>query len=122
MINFFKKPGKKPRNLKEVLGCLEKMEKKLGEVSRELEALKKSNKKNLQKIAITRYNPFSEVGGDQSFSFALLDEKNDGIVITSHYFRDSNRVYAKPVKGGVSKYSLSREEEETIEKAKNGKQ
>jgi hypothetical protein len=76
-------------------------------------------------VGIVRFNPFSEVGGDQSFSIALLNENDDGVVITSLYTRQENRVYGKPIKNSQSEYSLSEEEkkaiEKAIEKAKNPK-
>ena len=68
-------------------------------------------------MGVVRYNPFSDTGSDQSFSIALLDSDNNGMVITSLYSRDGNRVYAKPVKNNVSEYSLSNEEKEAIIKA-----
>ena len=113
---FFKKK-KKQQNLKEVLSCLKKTEEEIKRLSLELEEIKKKNKRNLQKVGIVRFNPFSEAGGDQSFSIAILDEKNKGIVLTSHYLRDLNRVYAKPIKEGKSNYSLSKEEKQAIKKA-----
>ena len=102
---FFKKK-KKQQNLKEVLSRLEKTEEETKKLSLELEEIKKKSKSNLRKIGIVRFNPFSEAGGDQSFSIAILDEKNNGIVLTSHYLRELNRVYAKPINIGKSHYSL----------------
>jgi len=85
----------------------------------EIEEMKEKNKFSIQKLGIVRFNPFSEVGGDQSFSIALLDGNNDGMVITSLYTRGSNRLYGKPIKAGSSQYSLSQEEKKAIELAKN---
>ena len=116
MFNFFKKQ-KQPENLKEVLEYLKELEKKIEGVSKRLEKLEKKNKFSLQKIEILRYNPFSEIGGNQSFSVVLLDGNNDGAIITSIYSRDGNRVYAKPIKNGVSEYSLSEEEKEVLSRA-----
>ena len=73
--------------------------------------------KAVTKVGIVRYNPFKDIGGDQSFSIALLDDSDSGIVVTSHYGRDANRVYAKPLEKGKSKYSLSQEEEQAIAEA-----
>jgi len=108
---------KEPRNLKEVLNHLRKLEKNYEEIARELAELKKKNQKDLQKIGMVRFNPFKEIGGDQSFSIAVLDAHNNGFVITSHYGRESNRVYAKSIENGQSKYQLSKEETEAIRKA-----
>ena len=69
----------------------------------------------MQRIAVKRYNPFEDVGGDLSFSLALLDEHNTGIVITSIYAQRQAQVYAKSIVAGQSaQYRLTREEEEVI--------
>ncbi len=116
MFKFFKK-DKEPKNLKEVINQFKNLEEKVEEISERLENLKKENKFSVQKVGIIRYNPFSGVGSNQSFSIALLDGNNDGIVITSLYAQDGNRVYGKPVKKGTSEYSLSNEEKKAISKA-----
>ena len=49
----------------------------------------------------------------------LLDFENNGVVINGVYSRDNTTTtYAKPVENGTSKYPLSKEEAEAIEKAK----
>ena len=118
MFNLFGKKKKEPENLKEILFQFKSLEKKFEKVSEELEKLKKENKFNIQKIGIVRFNPFKEVGGNQSFSIALLDGNDDGITITSLYTREGNRVYGKEIKAGFSEYLLSAEEKEAINKAK----
>ncbi|MFH1462372.1 MAG: DUF4446 family protein [bacterium] len=118
MINFFKKENKEPQNLEEALFLLRGLQKNLDKVSKELEDLKKESKFSIQKVGMVRFNPFSEVGSDQSFSAALLDSNNSGVVITSLFTREESRVYGKPIKEGLSEYSLSKEEKTAIEKAK----
>ena len=118
MFNLFKQKKKEPENLKEVSEQLKGLEKNFEKLAEELENLKKESKFNIQKIGIVRFNPFKEVGGNQSFSVALLDGDDSGVVITSLYTREGNRVYGKPIKAGVSDYLLSAEEKEAIEKAK----
>ncbi|WP_367398150.1 DUF4446 family protein [Paenibacillus sp. MSJ-34] len=66
------------------------------------------------KIGIIRYNAFSDTGSDLSFSLAILNEKQDGIVLSALHSRDNSYVYAKPVQGGSSNYSLSPEEKTAI--------
>ena len=68
----------------------------------------------IQKVAIIRYNAFHNVGSDQSFSAALLDGGDNGVVVSGIYGRDSSTTYAKPVKSGVSEYLLTEEEENAI--------
>lgn len=73
----------------------------------------------IQKTSLLRFNPFADSGGEQSFTVALLDNRNNGILITSLHGRNGNRWYAKMVKKGKGvEIELSKEEEEAIEKAK----
>ena len=104
--------------MKEILSQFKDLEKNFEKFSEELEKIKKENTSNIQKVGIVRFNPFKEVGGDQSFSIALLDGDNSGVVITSLYAREEKRGYAKPIKEGNSEYPLSEEEKEAIDKAK----
>ncbi len=125
MFNPFKSASwrkkKEPENLKQLLFQFKELEKNFEKISQELENLKKENKFNIQKTGIVRFNPFSEIGSNQSFSIALLDGNNNGIVITSLYTREENRIYGKPIKAGQSKYPLSVEEKKAIERAKSSK-
>ena len=117
MLGWFRKKKKEPQSLKEVLKKLKDVELEVKKVSADLKSLKEKNKDNIQKIGIVRYNPFSEIGGDQSFSVALLDDNDNGVVITSLYTREGNRVYGKPVVKGKSEYLLTEEEKKAILKA-----
>ena len=63
-------------------------------------SLEKAGKLHLQKIGFIRYNPFKSTGGDQSFILSLLDDYNNGVVITSFHSRETTRIYAKKIKEG----------------------
>src|SRR3989338_929058 len=83
-----------------------------------LDSLGKEVGLSVQKVAVLRYNPYGDTGGDQSFSMALLNGENSGLVLTSLHSRYGTRVYAKPVvKGKAGNFQLSKEEEEVIKKA-----
>ena len=116
-MRFFKKNKKKPENLKEVLAYIKKINGRIEEISDDLNFVKKMAEISLQKVGVVRFNPFKDMGGDQSFSIALLDSGNNGLVVSSIYSRDGNRVYTKPIKNGDSEYQLSDEEKEAIKKA-----
>jgi len=77
--------------------------------------------KSVQKVGVVRFNPFKDTGGDQSFAIALLDASDSGLVISSLYTRDGVRVFSKAIEKGKSKYQLSEEEKQAIEKAKGKK-
>lgn len=90
---------------------------KLEEVAAYCRELDTGVKRSLQRIGVVRFNPFNDVGGDQSFSVALLDAKGDGLVISSLFSRRESRVYVKPLEKGQSKYNLSDEEQQAIQLA-----
>lgn len=73
---------------------------------------------HVQRIGIVRFNPFADTGGAQSFTMALLDRANNGVVMTSLYGRTGNRWYVKEVSGGKGKVlALSAEEQAAIKQA-----
>jgi len=71
----------------------------------------------IRRVGLLRYDAFEDVGGRLSFSCAFLDDRGDGVVLTSINGRQDTRVYSKPVLGGRSSYNLSAEEEEAIRQA-----
>jgi len=89
-----------------------------------VESLRQEVKKNseeglahFQKLGLIRFNPFNETGGNNSFSLALLDGKNNGWVMTGLHTRERTRLYVKPIKNLKSEYELSDEEKKALEKA-----
>lgn len=87
------------------------------EVNKRLSALEKDGKIHVQKLGLVRFNPFKEIGGDQSFSLAILNGEDSGIIITGLHTRDRTRVYMKEVSGGKSGYDLSDEEKKALSAA-----
>lgn len=73
----------------------------------------------VQKMAIVRYKAFEDVGSDLSYSVALLDAKNNGVIFTSIYGRNESTTYAKPIDKGISRYDLSEEEKQALNDAIN---
>jgi len=116
---FFSKKKKEIKSFKEVSEWAGEIEGSVQRLSKGLEELKKESKFSIKKVGIVRFNPFKDVGGNQSFSVALLNEEDTGIVITSLYCREESKVYGKPIKEGKSEHQLSKEEEEAIKKAKD---
>ncbi len=105
--------------LEELLKNFEKEKIKIDELSKELQKLRAENVYNIQKVGLVRFNPFSETGGNQSFSLALLDGEDSGLVITSLHSRETTRVYSKPVKRQKEDgFELSDEEKQAIKRAK----
>lgn len=63
---------------------------------------------------LVRYDAYRDMGGQQSWSLALLDANRTGAVVTSLHARDHARVYMKELEDGVSGQRLSPEEERAV--------
>jgi len=84
---------------------------RLGKIESHLPTMKSN-------VTIHRYNAFYDTGSDLSFSVAILNEAQDGVVLTSIHSREGGYLYGKPVEKGESKYSLTPEEKKVIAEAK----
>ena len=98
---------------------VEKVEKQNAEIANYVKTLDEDLTRCIQKVGIVRYNAFKDTGSDLSFTLALLDEHNDGVVLNGIYSREMSNIYAKPVKNGESSYTMSEEEKLAVQKAMN---
>lgn len=118
--SFMEKLGK-GKNLEEDLETymyrVEKVEKQNAEIFHQMQNIENTLIKSIQKVGIVRYNAFKDVGSDLSFTLALLDNKNNGVVLNGIYSREMSNIYAKPIENGKSSYVLSEEETQAIQKA-----
>lgn len=105
------------RSTKEV----DSVERRIDEVAAAQQELAALGKFGLQKFALVRYDAFEDMGGQMSFSAAMLDDHGDGIVITSINGRTETRTYAKSIYARGSEHNLSDEEREVIEAAYVGR-
>ena len=105
--------------LREYINKVEVVENRNKQIISHCKRLEDNIAKCTQKIGMVRYNAFHDTGSDLSFTLALLNEYNDGVVLNGIYSRDMSNIYAKPVEAGKSKYALSDEEKQAIEKAIN---
>jgi hypothetical protein len=105
--------------LEKILDAYSKNKKDIAVLSQTITRLEQEGQTHLQRIGIVRFNPFSDTGGSQSFTIALLDKEDNGIVMTSLYARTGNRWYIKYIKGGVGvDVELSKEEKAAIKNTK----
>ena len=109
--------------LKDVLDVLLATQKGLQSQTKDLyktlDEVRKDGRLHIQRVGLVRFNPFSDTGGSQSFTLALLDGHDNGLVMTSLYARTGHRWYIKEVVSGKGKeLALSKEEQTAVQKAK----
>lgn len=83
----------------------------------ELHSLRAQTGRCVQHVGLVRYDAFETVGGQVSFTLALLDEHGDGVLITSIFARESSALYGKPIRGGQAAVPLTDEEREALRQA-----
>ncbi len=71
----------------------------------------------VSRVATVRYDAFNNMGGQMSFSTAMLNDLGDGIVVTAINGRSETRTYIRNIKNKKCEVEISREEAEAINKA-----
>ena len=89
----------------------EKNEKDIRAIFKRLESV-------YQKMGLVRYDAFNQMGGQLSYSLALLDENDNGFIINSIHSTEGCYSYSKEIRNGDN-ISLSAEEEEALSIAKS---
>lgn len=95
-------------------------EQELNKIDTRLSKVELKLRASVDRAELLRFRAFENVGSDLSFAFALLNQEGSGVVLSSIHNREEARVYAKPVKEGISTYSLTGEEKEVIDRAMLG--
>lgn len=81
---------------------------------KDIRTLYKKLESAYQKLGLVKYDAFNQMGGQLSFSLALLDENNNGFIINSVHSTEGCYSYTKEIKNGECKISLGKEEAEAL--------
>lgn len=96
---------------------IERLRAEVSRLHREFEQFRGAVDESIRRVAVLRYDAFGEMGGQVSWSVALLDHHGDGLVLTTLVGRSDTRSYIKPMRRGVSDVRLSPEEIQVIDAA-----
>lgn len=81
---------------------------------KDIQTLYKKLESAYQKMGLVKYDAFNQMGGQLSFSLALLDENNNGFIINSVHSTEGCYSYTKEIRNGECKISLGKEEAEAL--------
>ncbi len=84
---------------------------------KDIRTLFKKSEIAFQKMGIVKYDAFQQMGGQLSFSLALLDENNDGFIINSVHSSEGCYSYTKEIVRGECSISLGEEEKKALNMA-----
>lgn len=89
---------------------------------KDIHNLYKKHESAFQKMGMVKYDAFHQMGGQLSFSLALLDENDNGFIINSVHSTDGCYSYTKRITAGKCKLALGKEEEEALARAMGNKE
>ena len=88
----------------------ETIEKQNTLLAKHAEILEEKVSHSLRNAQTIRYKAFDASGSNQSFSVALINEKGNGLVLSSLHTHDRMSTFAKPLENYESTYELTEEE------------
>ncbi len=113
--------GTKAKNLEEVMLALgaqvNALKERESSIDAHLSTIDGRLDTSIRKIQTIRFNPFLDAGSNQSFAISLLNDKGDGVILSSLYARDRMSIFAKPIQNGKSEFELSTEEKQVLKKS-----
>jgi hypothetical protein len=77
-------------------------------------SLERKMQRSKRHLGLVRYDAFSEIGGNQSFTLAVYDDNGDGAIVSSIVGRADNKVYGKALVNGKSDHNLTEEDQKAI--------
>lgn len=113
--------GKDAQSLeKEIIGLYEDnkfLKNMVDSNKKDIRQLYKQLAKAFQKVGIVKYDAYQQMGGLLSFSIALLDEDNNGLIINSVHSTEGCYTYTKEIHRGECSIELSNEEKVALDQA-----
>ena len=115
--------GKKASDLENVMLTrfkeMDRIKARVRKYSKQHKGFKGHLDKCLYKVGLIKYDAFDSMAGELSFSLALLNEDNSGVVLSTMHSKEGCFSYAKEIIGGESYIALSKEEKEAIRRAES---
>lgn len=104
----------------ELFDRLETVEKKCVDTKEYCDTLESNMSSTIRKVGLVKYNAYEDSNNKLSFSLALLDKEDNGIILNSvHSIHGSNMYVKKVIKGKVNE-RISEEESMSLKYAIQG--
>jgi len=100
-----------------VFAQLETMNRKVTELTTDVGRLGRSVARAVRRVGLVRYDANDEIKGSLSFALCMLDDRDNGVMLTSVYDLDTCRVFVRGVLGGKAQHELMPEESQALEQA-----
>lgn len=125
LLNRYNKfmQGTRAKNLEEqiqdLIATVDSHDKLLKSHSKDISDLFTKHESTYQKMGLTKYDAFKEMGGKLSCCLCMLDENDNGFIMNNVHSSTGCYSYTKRIRHGKCDLDLSQEEKDTLEKAMN---
>ncbi len=100
-----------------IFAHLESTSQKMDRVEGEVAELDRVVSRAMRRVGLVRFDANEEIRGELSFALCMLDNRDNGFLLSSVYTLDGCRVYVRGVRGGKTRHDLMTEEAESLEQA-----
>lgn len=100
---------------------LEQVARRLQTLDRRTQELAEHGRHVFSRSGFTRFDAREDIKGNLSFALALLDEEQNGFILTSLCTLQDSRVYLRPVRAGQVERELIPEEAEALRQARQAR-
>jgi hypothetical protein len=92
---------------------------RMGQLEAQMTELERVVVRAIRRVGLVRYDASDEIHGELSFALCLLDNRDNGIILTSNYTLEGCRVFVRGVLGGKVRHELLEEEAQALQQALN---
>jgi hypothetical protein len=122
-INKLLKKSGKVKNYSEITGIiaaqLEENKDEHQKMDKAIDILNWERRKNIKKVGYVRYDSNPDISGHMSFSLAMLNEENSGIILTNIHMMEGSSIYLREIQNGKCEVTLSEEEKQALKETIN---
>jgi hypothetical protein len=100
-----------------IFAALEGTHQKMAQAEVRMAELDRIMSRAIRRVGLVRFDASDDIRGDLSFALCLLDNRDNGLMLTSNYTLDDCRIYVRGIIGGKARHDLLTEEAEALEQA-----
>ena len=103
--------------LSAIFAQLETMGRKMEQVETHTAELDRIMSRAIRRIGLVRFDANDQIRGDLSFALCMLDNRDNGLMLTSNYTLEGCRIFIRGIITGKARHDLLPEEAEALQQA-----
>ena len=110
--------GKDPEQaFQAIFTQIEGVSRRMGKLEGDMEEVTRIVSRAIRRVGLARFDANEEIRGELSFALCMLDNRDNGLILSSLYTFDQCRIFVRGVVGGKTRHDLMPEESEALQQA-----